>query len=99
MSGLFSVIPSFPDNEGGPRPTLLRTHNLRGIVGWASAHRRGLGIPSNQRMSQAQDSPEKSGGPSTPASLPVSPSGFVVTLRDASAQDDSDELSCGGARC
>ena len=30
-----------------------------------------------------------SGDPSTPASLPTSPSGFAVTGRDASAQDDS----------
>jgi len=29
------------ETEGGPRPTLLRTHSLRGIVGWASAHLRG----------------------------------------------------------
>jgi hypothetical protein len=29
------------ETEGGPRPTLLRTHNLRGIVGWASARLRG----------------------------------------------------------
>ena len=29
------------ETEGGPRPTLLRTHNLRGLVGWASAHLQG----------------------------------------------------------
>ena len=26
------------ETEGGPRPTLRRTHNLRGLVGWALAH-------------------------------------------------------------
>ena len=30
--------------EGGPRPTLLRTHNLHRIVGWASAHLRLRGL-------------------------------------------------------
>ena len=29
------------NTEGGPRPTLLRTHNLSGLVGWASAHLQG----------------------------------------------------------
>jgi len=29
------------DTEGGPRPTLLRAHNLCGLVGWASAHLQG----------------------------------------------------------
>ena len=37
-------IPSLPnccfidETEGGPRPTLRRTQNLRGLVGWALAH-------------------------------------------------------------
>ena len=26
------------ETEGGPRPTLRRTHNLRWMVGWALAH-------------------------------------------------------------
>jgi hypothetical protein len=26
------------ESEGGPRPTLRRTHNSRGLVGWALAH-------------------------------------------------------------
>ena len=35
------VLLTREESEGGPRPTLLRTHNLLGLVGWASAHLQG----------------------------------------------------------
>ena len=36
-----NVLRTSGETEGGPRPTLRRIQNLRGLVGWASAHLQG----------------------------------------------------------
>ena len=113
VRALFSVIPS--EGARRPSRGIPRTRRRQrflaeaGKEGWfggrpfghslAAARHDAQRASVSLRMSRAHHSPGKSGGPSTPASLPVSSSSFGVTGRDAFARDDSVALSRGGGPC